>query len=209
MFPATGGGQKQESSSTNNTENQGHTGETRVHPIEQNTGAGPSNKENQQGMFAGSEVPSSSGGSGFSVQYVETEGIKERKVKVQDLQYDNDRAAKEVEKLEKQISELENQARQLSDSKSALISHLETLQREYDKDYSKFQADIDEIKGRYTVDKSILEFYKDRDLVSIEDILKQTEDLVHRVEEQIRLFVAAQQSKSDEIEKALKVGKKE
>lgn len=83
------------------------------------------------------------------------------------------------------------------------------LRDEYDKDYSKFQADIDEIKGRYTVDQSILEFYKDKDLVPTEDLLRQTDDLVQRVEEQIRLFVTAQQNKSDEIEKALKVGKKE
>ena len=42
-----------------------------------------------------------------------------------------------------------------------------------------------------------------------EDLLRQTDDLVQRVEEQIRLFVTAQQNKSDEIEKALKGGKKE
>lgn len=147
--------------------------------------------------------------SGFSVPYVETEGIRERRDTIQNLQEDNDRTAQEVEKLEKQIAELESRSRQLSDSKSSLISHLESLQREYDKDYSKFQADIDEIKGRYTVDQSILEFYRDRDLVSIEDLLSQTDDLVQRVEEQIRLFVTAQQNKSDEIEKALKVGRKE
>lgn len=141
--------------------------------------------------------------------YIETEGIRERRDKIQNLQQDNDRTAQEVEKLEKQIAELENRSRQLSDSKSSLISHLEILQREYDKDYSKFQADIDEIKGRYTVDQSILEFYKDKDLVPTEDLLRQTDDLVQRVEEQIRLFVTAQQNKSDEIEKALKVGKKE
>ena len=147
--------------------------------------------------------------SGFSVPYLETEGIRERRENVQSLQQDNDRTAQEVEKLERQISELESRSRQLSDSKSSLISHLEILQREYDKDYSKFQADIDEIKGRYSVDQSILEFYKDKDLVTIEDLLKQTDEIIQKVEEQIRLFVTAQQNKSDEIEEALKVGKKE
>ena len=147
--------------------------------------------------------------SGFSVPYVETEGIRERRENVRNLQQDNDRTAQEVEKLERQISELESRSRQLSDSKSSLISHLEVLQREYDKDYSKYQTDIDEIKGRYSVDQSILEFYKDKDLVTIEDLLKQTDELILRVEEQIRLFVTAQQNKSDEIEESLKVGKKE
>jgi len=147
--------------------------------------------------------------SGFSVPYVETEGIRERRENVRNLQQDNDRTAQEVEKLERQISELESRSRQLSDSKSSLISHLEVLQREYDKDYSKYQADIDEIKGRYSVDQSILEFYKDKDLVTIEALLKQTDELILKVEEQIRLFVTAQQNKSDEIEEALKVGKKE
>lgn len=147
--------------------------------------------------------------SGFSVPYVETEGIRERKEKVQTIQQDNDRTALEVENLDKQIAELENRSRQLSDSKSSLISHLEVLQQEYDKDYSKFQADIEEIKGRYSVDQSVLDFYKDKDPVPIEELLKQTDELVSRVEEQIRLFVTAQQNKSDEIEKSLKVGKKE
>lgn len=158
-----------------------------------------------------SEYEKSSSGSvsGFSVPYIETEGICERRDKIQNLQQDNDKTAQEVEKLEKQIAELESRSRQLSDSKSSLISHLESLQCEYDKDYSKFQTDIDEIKGRYTIDQSILEFYKDKDLVPIEDLLRQTDDLVQRCEEQIRLFVTAQQNKSDEIEKALKVGKKE
>ena len=153
--------------------------------------------------------PPSSSVSGFSVPYVETEGIRERRENVQNLCLDNDRTAQEVEKLEKQIAELESRSRKLSDSKISLVSRLERLQREYDKDFSKYKADIDEIKGRYTVDQSILEFYKDKDFVPTEDLLRQTDDLVHRVEEQIRLFVTARQNKSDEIEKALKVGKKE
>lgn len=188
MFPTVG--TRQESTSVREPEAQSLTDVSKEQPIEH-------------------EKPSSGSISGFSVPYIETEGIRERRDKIQNLQQDNDRTAQEVEKLEKQIAELENRSRQLSDSKSSLISHLEILQREYDKDYSKFQADIDEIKGRYTVDQSILEFYKDKDLVPTEDLLRQTDDLVQRVEEQIRLFVTAQQNKSDEIEKALKVGKKE
>lgn len=162
----------------------------------------------QEPSFAGNNQSSGSV-AGFSVPYVETEGIRERRENVQNLQMNNDRTAQEVEQLEKQISELEYKSRQLNDSKNSLISHLEILQREFDKDYSKYQADIDEIKGRYTVDQSILEYYKDRDLVATETLLRQTDELVNRVEEQIRLFVTAQQNKSDEIEKALKVGKKE
>lgn len=188
MFPTVG--TRQESTSAREPEAQSLPDVSKEQPIEH-------------------EKPSSGSISGFSVPYIETEGIRERRDKIQNLQHDNDKTAQEVEKLEKQIAELENRSRQLSDSKSSLISHLEILQREYDKDYSKFQADIDEIKGRYTVDQSILEFYKDKDLVPTEDLLRQTDDLVQRVEEQIRLFVTAQQNKSDEIEKALKVGKKE
>ena len=162
----------------------------------------------QDPSFAGNTQPSGSV-AGFSVPYVETEGIRERRDNIQQLQLNNDRTAQEVEQLEKQIAELENKSRQLYESKNSLISHLEILQREFDKDYSKYQADIDEIKGRYTVDQSIIEYYKDKDLVATETLLRQTDELVNRVEEQIRLFVTAQQNKSDEIEKALKVGKKE
>ena len=169
----------------------------------------PSARKTESQSQSEYEKSSSGSVSGFSVPYIETEGICERRDKIQNLQQDNDKTAQEVEKLEKQIAELESRSRQLSDSKSSLISHLESLQCEYDKDYSKFQADIDEIKGRYAIDQSILEFYKDKDLVPIEDLLRQTDDLVQKCEEQIRLFVTAQQNKSDEIEKALKVGKKE
>ena len=207
MFPTAG--TRQESLSARKTESQPQSELLKERPFEQNTGFGASPFNFNQGSSSEHENLSSGSVSGFSVPYVETEGIRERRDKIQNLQQDNDRTAQEVEKLEKQIAELENRSRQLSDSKSSLISHFESLQREYDKDYSKFQADIDEIKGRYTVDQSILEFYKDKDLVPIEDLLRQTDDLVQRVEEQIRLFVTAQQNKSDEIEKALKVGKKE
>ena len=202
-------GTRQESTSAREPEAQSQPDVSKEQLIEQNTGFGTSPFNFNQDSSLEHEMPSSGSISGFSVPYIETEGIRERRDKIQNLQQDNDRTAQEVEKLEKQIAELENRSRQLSDSKSSLISHLEILQREYDKDYSKFQADIDEIKGRYTVDQSILEFYKDKDLVPTEDLLRQTDDLVQRVEEQIRLFVTAQQNKSDEIEKALKVGKKE
>lgn len=175
--------------------------------VKQNTGFGASPFQHEE--IVGSRAPYSGSVSGFSVPYVETEGIRERRENVHDLQQNNDRTAQEVEDLEKKIAELESRSRRLSESKSSLISRLEILQREYDKDYSKFKTDIDEIKARYTVDQSILEFYKDKDLMPIEDLLQQTEALVRRIEEQIRLFVTAQQRKTDEIEKALKVGKKE
>lgn len=207
MFPTAGS--RQETSSQSTPKPQSSPEEVKEQPIEQNAGFGSSPFDFQQSPSSEQSPQPSGRVSGFSIPYVETEGIRERRETVQNLQRDNDRTAQEVEKLEKQIAELESRSRQLSDSKSSLISHLEILQREYDKDYSKFQADIDEIKGRYTVDQSILEFYKDKDLVPIEDLLRQTDELVQRVEEQIRLFVTAQQNKSDEIEKALKVGKKE
>lgn len=207
MFPTAGS--RQETPSQRAPETQTAHEEVKEQPIEQTAGFGSSPFNFQQNPSAERNTQPSGSVSGFSVPYVETEGIRERRENIQNLQQDNDRTAQEVEKLEKQIVELESRSRQLSDSKSSLISHLEILQREYDKDYSKFQADIDEIKGQYTVDQSILEFYKDKDLVPIEDLLRQTEEYVQRVEEQIRLFVTAQQNKSDEIEKALKVGKKE
>ena len=207
MFPTAG--TRQEPLSARKTESQPQPELLKERLFEQNTGFGASPFNFNQNSSSEYEKSSSGSVSGFSVPYIETEGICERRDKIQNLQQDNDKTAQEVEKLEKQIAELESRSRQLSDSKSSLISHLESLQCEYDKDYSKFQADIDEIKGRYTIDQSILEFYKDKDLVPIEDLLRQTDDLVQRCEEQIRLFVTAQQNKSDEIEKALKVGKKE
>ncbi len=207
MFPTAGS--RQESSSLSKPVSQVPPEVVKEQPNEQNAGFGNSTFGFQQAPSAGDNTPFFGSVSGFSVPYVETEGIRERRENVQNLQQNNDRTAQEVEKLEKRIAELESRSRQLSDSKSSLNSRLEILQREYDKDYSKFQADIDEIKGRYTVDQSILEFYKDRNLVPIEELLKQTDELVNRVEEQIRLFVTAQQNKSDEIEKTLKVGKKE
>ena len=207
MFPTAGS--RLETSSQSVLEPQTTHEKIKEQPIEQNVGFESSPFNFQQNPSVERSAHPAGSVSGFSVPYVETEGIRERRENVQNLQRDNDRTAQEVEKLEKQIAELKSRSRQLSDSKSSLLSHFEILQREYDKDYSKFQADIDEIKGRYSVDQSILEFYKDKDLVPIEDLLKQTDELVHRVEEQIRLFVTAQQNKSDEIEKALKVGKKE
>ena len=207
MFPTVGS--KQETSNQGNQKTQPLNEEVKEPPSEPSAGFESSSFTFQQNPSVGQSAQPAGSVSGFSVPYVETEDIRERRDKVQNLQQNNDRTAQEVEKLDKQIAELESRSRQLSDSKSSLISRLEMLQREYDKDYSKFQADIDEIRGRYTVDQSILEFYKDKDLVTIEELLRQTDEFVQRVEEQIRLFVTAQQNKSDEIEKALKVGKKE
>ena len=207
MFPTAGAMRESSTSSVPVRDTQQVSNEEK--PVRPNTEFGSTPPGFRQEEFANSRTPSSGSVSGFSVPYVETEGIRERRDNVSRLQQNNDRTAQEVEYLEKKIAELESRSRSLSESKSSLISRLEMLQREYDKDYSKFKSDIDEIKAKYTVDQSILEYYKDRDLVPVEELLSQTEALVRRVEEQIRVFVTAQQSKSDEIEKALKVGKKE
>lgn len=88
-------------------------------------------------------------------------------------------------------------------------NRLQALQDEQEKDYSKYLKDFDEIKGKYKVDLDILKFYKDKDFVPVEKLIKEADDLIGKIEEQIALFVKAQQKKSDDIEKTLKVGKKE
>ena len=207
MFPTASS--KQIPSNNNELENHTSSESINIKPQETKTDSESFPFDTYQSPSSVIEPPSEENVSVFSVPYVETDGIRQRRDTIQKLQQDNDKTAQEVEKLDRQIAELKSRLRQLSDSKSSLISQLEVLQQEFDNNYSKYQDDIDEIKDRYTVDKSILDYYKDKDLVTIEDLFKQTDNLLNRMEDQIRLFVTAQQNKSDEIEKALKVGKKE
>ena len=84
---------------------------------------------------------------------------------------------------------------------------MDKLQNEYDKDYSNYSSDVEEISSRYNIDAEILKLYADKDITPIEDLLKKAEDDIKQIEEQIKLFVEAQEKKTAEIEGELKIGK--
>ena len=77
---------------------------------------------------------------------------------------------------------------------------LDAIKAESEKDYEQYVEKLETIKDEYKFDKSVIEYYKDHDLVPIEKIFAELDEKIKSAEEQIKLFVEARQNKTKEIE---------
>ena len=77
---------------------------------------------------------------------------------------------------------------------------LDAIKAESEKDYEQYAEKLETVKEEYEFDKSVIEYYKDHDLVPIEKIFAEIEEKLKSAEEQIKLFVEARQNKTKEIE---------
>ena len=111
-------------------------------------------------------------------------------------------------RIEQEISVIERQQDKLTTKKQKAIEHLEKIEAEYKKDYESFEKELDEVKSRMKADASIIEHYKDQDVMPIEIIFQEVRLKLEEAEEQIRLFIEAKQRKTMEIEREIKSTKK-
>lgn len=77
---------------------------------------------------------------------------------------------------------------------------LETIKAETEKDYEQYAEKLETIKEDCKFDRSLLEYYKDKDVVPIEKIFSELEEKIKSAEEQITLFITARQNKTKEIQ---------
>lgn len=115
----------------------------------------------------------------------------------------------DVQRIEKEITVIEKQQSQLSRKKQSAIDHLDKIEAEYKKDYESFERELEDYKSRMDADASIIEQYKDQDVMPIEIILKEVSLKLEEAEEQIRFFIEAKQRKTMEIENEIKSNKKQ
>lgn len=115
----------------------------------------------------------------------------------------------ELRRIEQEISVIERQQGQLSRKKQSAIDHLEKIEAEYKKNYASLEKELDEIKSRMEADASIIEHYKDQDVVPIEVIFQEITLKLEEAEEQIRFFIEAKQRKTMDIENEIKSNKKQ
>lgn len=116
---------------------------------------------------------------------------------------------RDLHRIEQEISVIERQQGQLSRKKQSAIDHLEKIEAEYKKDYASFEQELEDYKSRMDADASIIEHYKDQDVMPIEIILKEVSLKLEEAEEQIRFFIEAKQRKTMEIENEIKSNKKQ
>lgn len=138
-----------------------------------------------------------------------SEEIREKERAVDQMERSNSILENDIAELENRARELERKNRELIDRKKSLTSHLDRLQEEFDKEYSNYNSDVEEISSRYHIDAEILKLYADKEVTPIEELLRRAEDDMRQIEEQIRVFVEAQERKTAEIENELKIGKKD
>lgn len=116
---------------------------------------------------------------------------------------------KDLHRIEQEISVIERQQGQLSRKKQSAIDHLEKIEAEYQKDYASFEQELEDYKSRLDADTSIIEHYKDQDVMPIEIIFQEIRLKLEEAEEQIRFFIEAKQHKTMEIENEIKSNKKQ
>lgn len=116
---------------------------------------------------------------------------------------------KDLQRIEQEISVIERQQNQLSQKKQSAIDHLEKIEAEYEKDYKSFERELDEYKSRMEADVSIIEHYKDQDVIPVEIIFQEVRQKLDEAEAQIRFFIEARQQKTMEIENEIKSNKKQ
>lgn len=116
---------------------------------------------------------------------------------------------RDIQRIEQEISVIERQQGQLSCKKQSAIDHLEKIEAEYKKDYASFEQELEDYKSRMEADASIIEHYRDQDVMPIEIIFKDVSLKLEEAEEQIRYFIEAKQRKTMEIENEIKSNKKQ
>ncbi len=109
-----------------------------------------------------------------------------------------------VRELEKKKAELEQKNEELSRRKKNLLLHLDRLQEEYEKDYAAFGREAEELTATYDIDAKLLSFYAGKEVTPAEELIREAEQALFRLEEQIQRFVKAQEKKMADIEKELK-----
>ena len=148
-------------------------------------------------------------GTPFGMPGGSSEQMRERERARDQVEGSNVRLERDIAELEGKISELQRQNQALIDKKNNLTSHLEKLQQEFDKDYSSFSADVEEINSRFMIDAEILKLYENTEVTPIEQLIQNAQNDIKQIEDQIRTFVEAQERKTAELEKELKIGRKE
>lgn len=138
-----------------------------------------------------------------------SEEKREKERAADQMERSNSILENDIAELENRTRELERKNRELIDRKKILTSHLDRLQEEFDKEYSNYNSDVEEISSRYHIDSEILKLYADKEVTPIEELLRRAEDDIRQIEEQIRVFVEAQERKTADIENELKIGKKD
>ena len=114
----------------------------------------------------------------------------------------------DIKTVQSKIQILEGQKSELSNRKAEYKVHLDKLQAEYDKDYSGYEADLEDLRSTYSIDKELIMMYENKEIETIEELLRKAEEAIAGVEEQIRLFANAKAKKTAEIEEELRIGKK-
>lgn len=115
----------------------------------------------------------------------------------------------DLQRIEREISVIEQQQGQLSRKKQSAIDHLEKIEAEYKKDYASFEKELEDIKSQMEADASIIEHYKDQDVMPIEIIFQEIRMKLEEAESQIRFFIEAKQRKTMEIENEIKSNKRQ
>ena len=79
---------------------------------------------------------------------------------------------------------------------------LDAIKAETEKDYESYSEKLEVLKEDYNFDKSLIEYYKDNDLVPIEQIFAELDAKIAEAEKQITLFIQARENKTKEIQES-------
>lgn len=114
----------------------------------------------------------------------------------------------DIKSVQSKIQVLESQKTELSNRKLEYKNHLDKLQAEYDKDYSGYEEELEQLKATYSIDKELIKMYENSEPEPVENLIRNVEEALAKLEDRIKVFVEAKAKKTAAIEEELRVGKK-
>lgn len=115
----------------------------------------------------------------------------------------------DLQRAEKEIVVVEARHDELAQKRRNALDHLERIEAEYKKDYSAMEKELADVKSRMEADKSIIEYYQEKDITPIESIFQEINLKLEEAEAQIKLFIEAKQKKTSEIEGEIKANRRD
>lgn len=107
------------------------------------------------------------------------------------------------------VKAAEERNRKLKEKITDADKLIEKLEIEYQKDYDVFEKQLGEYKLQFGVDQSVLDYYKDNDIVPIEELMAEISAKLEQAEKQIAVVILGRQKKTMDIENEVKSNKRQ
>lgn len=93
---------------------------------------------------------------------------------------------------------------QLKEMRKNAKEKLQKIEKEYNKNWNLYQQEIKNIKAQMNANENIIQYYKNKDIASVENIFREINKKLAEAEKIISFFIKEKEQKMSEIDKKIK-----